>query len=90
MLLLDYENFIVPHLCGLSRYLVTTFKVVPRGAEGAVSAEGTLAGLLASILLASIGCILGEVLFIMFILIMYNVSIALHYSAPPQICIIHS
>ncbi|KAJ6416906.1 hypothetical protein OIU84_002734 [Salix udensis] len=30
-------------------------------AEGAVSAEGTLAGLLASILLASIGCILGEI-----------------------------
>ncbi|KAB5534353.1 hypothetical protein DKX38_017439 [Salix brachista] len=46
---------------GKTTYLVTTFKVVPRGAEGAVSAEGTLAGLLASILLASIGCILGEI-----------------------------
>ncbi|KAJ6886692.1 protein VTE6 [Populus alba x Populus x berolinensis] len=43
---------------GKTTYLVTTFKVVPRGTEGAVSAEGTLAGLLASILLASIGCIL--------------------------------
>ncbi|KAJ6886690.1 protein VTE6 [Populus alba x Populus x berolinensis] len=46
---------------GKTTYLVTTFKVVPRGTEGAVSAEGTLAGLLASILLASIGCILGFV-----------------------------
>ncbi|KAF9672585.1 hypothetical protein SADUNF_Sadunf11G0057400 [Salix dunnii] len=46
---------------GKTTYLVTTFKVVPRGTEGAVSAEGTLAGLLASVLLASIGCILGEI-----------------------------
>nr|WKR37741.1 vitamin E 6-1 [Plukenetia volubilis] len=46
---------------GKITYLVTTFKVVPRGTEGAVSVEGTLAGLLASILLASIGCILGEI-----------------------------
>nr|XP_034933548.1 protein VTE6, chloroplastic-like isoform X2 [Populus alba] len=45
---------------GKTTYLVTTFKVVPRGTEGAVSAEGTLAGLLASILLASIGCLMGE------------------------------
>ncbi|KAJ6966257.1 protein VTE6 [Populus alba x Populus x berolinensis] len=45
---------------GKTTYLVTTFKVVPRGTEGAVSAEGTIAGLLASILLASIGCLMGE------------------------------
>ncbi|CAL5336232.1 unnamed protein product [Camellia sinensis] len=42
-------------------YLVTTFKTVPRGTEGAVSAEGTLAGLLASILLSSVGCLMGEI-----------------------------
>lgn len=48
-------------LGGMGSYLVTTFKVVPRGTEGAVSVEGTLAGLLASILLASIGCFMGEV-----------------------------
>ncbi|KAG8657882.1 protein VTE6, chloroplastic isoform X2 [Manihot esculenta] len=47
---------------GKTTYLVTTFKVVPRGTEGAVSVEGTLAGLLASILLASIGCFMGEIL----------------------------
>ncbi|XP_057992450.1 protein VTE6, chloroplastic isoform X2 [Hevea brasiliensis] len=46
---------------GKTTYLVTTFKVVPRGTEGAVSVEGTLAGLLASILLASIGCFMGEI-----------------------------
>lgn len=46
---------------GRTTYLVTTFKVVPRGTEGAVSVEGTLAGLLASILLASVGCLIGEI-----------------------------
>lgn len=45
----------------LCRYLVTTFKVVPRGTEGAVSVEGTVAGVMASIVLASVGCFLGEV-----------------------------
>ncbi|CAA2988767.1 VTE6, chloroplastic [Olea europaea subsp. europaea] len=46
---------------GKTTYLVTTFKIVPRGTEGAVSVEGTLAGLLASMLLASIGCQMGEI-----------------------------
>ncbi|XP_043690372.1 protein VTE6, chloroplastic [Telopea speciosissima] len=46
---------------GKTTYLVTTFKVVPGGTEGAVSIEGTIAGLLASILLASIGCVMGEI-----------------------------
>jgi uncharacterized membrane protein len=40
---------------------VTTFKVVPRGTEGAVSIEGTLAGILASVFLASVGYLLGQV-----------------------------
>lgn len=46
----------------ISRYLVTTFKVVPRGTEGAVSVEGTLAGILASIVLAFVSFLIGEVL----------------------------
>ncbi|XP_010540144.1 PREDICTED: protein VTE6, chloroplastic [Tarenaya hassleriana] len=46
---------------GKTTYLATTFKVVPRGTEGAVSVEGTLAGLIASLLLASIGCFLGQI-----------------------------
>ncbi|KAL9690558.1 hypothetical protein QQ045_010960 [Rhodiola kirilowii] len=41
-----------------SSYLVTTLKVVPRGTEGAVSLEGTLAGLVAAALLAYVGCYL--------------------------------
>ncbi|RLN24386.1 putative conserved membrane protein-like [Panicum miliaceum] len=46
---------------GRTTYLVTTFKVVPRGTEGAVSIEGTLAGILASVFLASVGYLLGQV-----------------------------
>ncbi|KAJ1285228.1 hypothetical protein BS78_03G263800 [Paspalum vaginatum] len=46
---------------GRTTYLVTTLKVVPRGTEGAISIEGTLAGILASVFLASIGYLLGQV-----------------------------
>ncbi|PRQ30894.1 hypothetical protein RchiOBHm_Chr5g0029561 [Rosa chinensis] len=46
---------------GKTTYLVTTLKVVPRGTEGAVSLEGTLAGLLASVLLAFVGCLMGQI-----------------------------
>ncbi|PNT72762.1 hypothetical protein BRADI_2g48810v3 [Brachypodium distachyon] len=46
---------------GRTTYLVTTFKVVPRGTEGAVSVEGTLAGIVASMFLAGVGYILGQV-----------------------------
>ncbi|EXB54078.1 putative membrane protein [Morus notabilis] len=46
---------------GKTTYLVTTFKVVPRGTEGAVSVEGTFAGVLASILLASVACLMGQI-----------------------------
>ncbi|CAO1945104.1 unnamed protein product [Urochloa humidicola] len=46
---------------GRTTYLVTTFKVVPRGTEGAISIEGTLAGILASVFLASVAYLLGQV-----------------------------
>ncbi|XP_074290142.1 protein VTE6, chloroplastic-like isoform X1 [Silene latifolia] len=46
---------------GKTTYLVTTLKVVPRGTEGAVSVEGTFAGLLASILLACVACLTGQI-----------------------------
>ncbi|KAK3198562.1 hypothetical protein Dsin_021977 [Dipteronia sinensis] len=46
---------------GKTTYLVTTFKVVPRGTEGAVSVEGTFAGILASISLAFVGCLMGKI-----------------------------
>lgn len=46
---------------GKTTYLVTNFKVVPRGTEGAVSVEGTFAGLFAATLLASISCLMGQI-----------------------------
>ncbi|KAI8027196.1 Importin subunit beta-1 [Camellia lanceoleosa] len=36
-------------------------KIVPRGTEGAVSVEGTVAGLLASILLSFVGYLMSEI-----------------------------
>ncbi|KAL6999663.1 Protein vte6, chloroplastic [Sarracenia purpurea var. burkii] len=46
---------------GKVTYLITTFKIVPRGTEGAVSIEGTIAGLLASIVLSFVGSLMGEI-----------------------------
>ncbi|XP_054811295.1 protein VTE6, chloroplastic-like isoform X2 [Prosopis cineraria] len=46
---------------GKTTYLVTTFKIVPRGTEGAVSVEGTIAGILASIVLAFLSYLLGKI-----------------------------
>jgi uncharacterized protein (TIGR00297 family) len=44
---------------GKSTYLITTLQPVPRGTEGAVSLEGTLAGVLASIVIACVAWGLG-------------------------------
>lgn len=44
---------------GKTTYLITNLKPVPRGTEGAVSLEGTLAGAFASIVLAAIAWIIG-------------------------------
>ncbi|CAM9168638.1 unnamed protein product, partial [Chrysoparadoxa australica] len=46
---------------GKRTFLVTTLKPVPPGTEGAVSLEGTLAGVLGSILQAAVGIGLGVV-----------------------------
>jgi uncharacterized protein (TIGR00297 family) len=40
---------------GKSTFLITTLQPVPRGTEGAVSLEGTLAGILASVAIALVG-----------------------------------
>lgn len=40
---------------GKRTFLITTFKPVPRGTEGAVSLEGTLAGIIASVAIAFVG-----------------------------------
>jgi uncharacterized protein (TIGR00297 family) len=44
---------------GKTTYLITNLKSVPRGTEGAVSLEGTIAGTLASMVLAAIAWIIG-------------------------------
>ena len=44
---------------GKTTYLITTFKLVPPGTEGAVSAEGTAAGVLGSIVLAAYAAAIG-------------------------------
>ncbi len=44
---------------GQRTFLITTLRPVPRGTEGAVSLEGTLAGIVASIVIALVGWALG-------------------------------
>lgn len=44
---------------GKHTFLITTLKPVPRGTEGAVSLEGTIAGIVASIALAIVGWAVG-------------------------------
>jgi uncharacterized protein (TIGR00297 family) len=44
---------------GKRTFLITTLQPVPRGTEGAVSLEGTLAGILASVIIALVGWSLG-------------------------------
>ena len=46
---------------GKSTFLITTLKPVPRGTEGAISVEGTIAGIIASIAIAIIGYLLGMI-----------------------------
>jgi uncharacterized protein (TIGR00297 family) len=44
---------------GKTTYLITTLKPVPRGTEGAVSLEGTIAGIIGSLILAVLAWYLG-------------------------------
>lgn len=44
---------------GRNTYLVTTLRRVPKGTEGAVSAEGTLAGIAGSVLIVGLASALG-------------------------------
>jgi uncharacterized protein (TIGR00297 family) len=46
---------------GKRTFLITTFQPVPRGTEGAVSLEGTMAGIIASIALALMGWGVGAI-----------------------------
>jgi len=44
---------------GQRTFLITTLKAVPRGTEGAISLEGTLAGAIASVAIALVGWLVG-------------------------------
>jgi uncharacterized protein (TIGR00297 family) len=46
---------------GRRTFLITNLRLVPRGTDGAVSVEGTLAGILASLLVAALGVATGYV-----------------------------
>ncbi len=48
---------------GKSTFLITTLKPVPRGTEGAISLEGTLAGIVGGILISLVACSLGMINF---------------------------
>jgi uncharacterized protein (TIGR00297 family) len=46
---------------GRTTYLITTLQPVPRGTEGAVSLEGTIAGVIGSLLLSVLDWVLGMI-----------------------------
>lgn len=54
----DTSSSEIGQLLGRRTFLITTFRPVPRGTEGAVSLEGTLAGILASLVIAALGAAL--------------------------------
>ncbi|HXO20073.1 MAG TPA: DUF92 domain-containing protein [Thermoanaerobaculia bacterium] len=55
----DTASSEIGQLLGRRTYLPTTWKPVPRGTEGAVSLEGTLAGIGAALILAALGAGVG-------------------------------
>ena len=55
----DTASSEIGQLYGRRTFLITTFKPVPRGTEGAVSLEGTLAGIAASLVVGGLGALLG-------------------------------
>ena len=55
----DTASSEIGQLLGRRTFLITTFRPVPRGTEGAVSVEGTLAGIFASLLLGVLGAAVG-------------------------------
>jgi uncharacterized protein (TIGR00297 family) len=55
----DTASSEIGQLLGRRTFLITTFRPVPRGTEGAVSLEGTLAGIFASAVIAALGAAFG-------------------------------
>jgi len=55
----DTSSSEIGQVIGRRTFLLTTFRPVPRGTEGAVSLEGTLTGVIASAVLAALGALVG-------------------------------
>ncbi len=55
----DTASSEIGQVIGRRTFLLTTFRPVPRGTEGAVSLEGTLAGVFASLVIAALGASVG-------------------------------
>lgn len=55
----DTASSEIGQVLGRRTFLITTFRPVPRGTEGAVSLEGTLAGVAASLVIALLGFAVG-------------------------------
>lgn len=55
----DTASSEIGQVIGRRTFLLTTFRPVPRGTEGAVSLEGTLAGVIASLVIAALGAGVG-------------------------------
>ncbi|HVG06432.1 MAG TPA: DUF92 domain-containing protein [Thermoanaerobaculia bacterium] len=55
----DTASSEIGQVIGRRTFLLTTFRPVPRGTEGAVSLEGTLAGVIASLVIAALGAAVG-------------------------------
>lgn len=55
----DTASSEIGQVLGRRTFLITTFRPVPRGTEGAVSVEGTLAGVIASAVIAALGAAVG-------------------------------
>jgi uncharacterized protein (TIGR00297 family) len=55
----DTASSEIGQVIGRRTFLLTTFRPVPRGTEGAVSLEGTLAGVVASLVIAALGAAVG-------------------------------
>jgi uncharacterized protein (TIGR00297 family) len=55
----DTASSEIGQVLGRRTFLITTLRPVPRGTDGAVSLEGTLAGMLASAVIAALGAAVG-------------------------------
>lgn len=55
----DTASSEIGQVLGRRTFLITTFRPVPRGTDGAVSLEGTLAGIVASLVIAALGYAVG-------------------------------